>query len=146
VRDFYYQILGLNFDYYTADITNKFLDDIFEVFKSLNFTIVHKRKREIGKLAHYKYRNYIKDIKDNIKYISIDSNIAPQRIIPNSMLVISMPFTSTAIIAKCMQKTSIFYDPTGNVNKDNIASHGIQLISGKESLKSWVENHLSTTI
>lgn len=145
VRDFYYQTLGLNFDYYTAEIANNFLNDIYEVFKSLNFTIVHKKKREIGKLAHYKYRNYIKELNNNIEYISIDSNIAPQKIIPNSILVISMPFTSTALIAKFMHKPSIFYDPTGNVNRDNIASHGIQLISGKECLKNWVENHFAIT-
>jgi polysaccharide biosynthesis PFTS motif protein len=142
VRDIYYQSLGLNVEYYTPEICGQFLEDITMVLNKFNISIVHKRKRQIGKLAHYKYRNLLKELSKNKNYFTVDSNIAPQNIIQNSIAVISMPFTSTAIIGSHMHKPTIFYDPTGLVLKDDEAAHGIEIISGKNSLENWVKQIL----
>ena len=45
-------------------------------------------------------------------------------------LVISMPFTSTAIIAKELGKPSIFYDASASIEKNE--SHGIPVLKNKE--------------
>ena len=34
-------------------------------------------------------------------------------------------------------KTSIYYDPTGKLQKDDRAAHGIILISEKKELEQW---------
>jgi polysaccharide biosynthesis PFTS motif protein len=142
VRDFYYQTLGLNFNYYTPEICNQFLSDIFEVFKNLNFDIVHKRKRNIGNLVHYKYINLLKNLQLDSSYTSIDADVAPQELIPLSKCVISMPYTSTAIIAKKLDKISIYYDPTNMLNENDKCAHGITIISGINSLRKWAINNI----
>jgi polysaccharide biosynthesis PFTS motif protein len=135
LRDLFYQSLAPHFDYYIPEICNQFLIDIKELADQLNITIVHKRKRQIGKLAHYKYRNLINKFSRSDNYIPIDSNIAPQRIIESCRAVISMPFTSTAHISKNMNVPAIYYDPSGRVECDDKAAHGIEIISGKDALK-----------
>ena len=50
-------------------------------------------------------------------------------------LVISMPFTSTAIIAKEMGKPSIYYDALGSIEINT--SHGIPVIKSKTELRGW---------
>ena len=51
-----------------------------------------------------------------------------------------MPFTSTAIIAKSLGKKSIYYDPTGMIQKDDRAAHGIPVVTGIEDLENWVKS------
>jgi polysaccharide biosynthesis PFTS motif protein len=138
VRDLFYQSLAPHFDYYIPEICNQFLIDIKELCDKLNVTIVHKRKRQIGKLAHYKYRNLISKFSRCDNYIPIDSNIAPQRIIESCKAVISMPFTSTALISKNMNVPAIYYDPSGRVECDDKAAHGIEIVSGKVALEKWM--------
>jgi hypothetical protein len=50
-----------------------------------------------------------------------------------------MPFTSTALIARHLGKPSCYYDPTGLVQKNDRAAHGIPIVTGMEELKSWFD-------
>jgi polysaccharide biosynthesis PFTS motif protein len=59
-------------------------------------------------------------------------------IINNAKAVISMPFTSTALVGKHLGKPSIFYDPSGLVFKDDPAAHGIMIINNKADLVEWL--------
>jgi hypothetical protein len=54
-----------------------------------------------------------------------------------------MPFTSTALIARNMGKPSIYYDPTGNLQKDDRAAHGIPIVSGVSELETWLSTQLA---
>jgi polysaccharide biosynthesis PFTS motif protein len=137
VRDSYYFILGARLEYYRPGICIDFLADILN--SSRNSTILHKKKREIGKRAHPKYRKYTIGIKKNSNYFNIESDISARALIQYSDLVISMPFTSTALIAREEGKPSIYYDPSGIVMKDDRAAHGIPIISGKEELAIWLK-------
>ena len=49
-----------------------------------------------------------------------------------------MPFTSTALIARELGRPSCYYDPTGLVQKDDRAAHGIEIVSGREELARWL--------
>ena len=49
-----------------------------------------------------------------------------------------MPFTSTALIARELGKPTCYYDPTGLVQKDDRAAHGIEIVSGREELAHWL--------
>ncbi len=141
VRDLFYQSLALHFDYYIPEICNQFLIDIKELADQLSITIVHKRKRQIGKLAHYKNRNLVDKLSKNDNYIPIDSNIAPQRILASCRSVISMPFTSTAHISKNMNIPTIYFDPSGRVECDDKAAHGIEIISGKGAVEKCMKQN-----
>ncbi len=138
VRSTYYNSLGSDQDYYVPEVANAFLADVFETVKFLNFPIAFKRKRSIGKLAHYKYVNEINRISKEYDFLNIDPSIPAELIIAKAKAVISMPFTSTALVGKHLGKPSIFYDPSGLVVKDDPAAHGIRVINNKAELKDWL--------
>ena len=45
-------------------------------------------------------------------------------------LILLMPFTSTALVARNLGKPSYFYDPSGIIQNDDRALHEIPIISG----------------
>lgn len=137
-RNFLYSSLALEFDYYIPSISQKFLNDINEAIVKNDLTLALKRKREIGKLSHPLYRKNITKLRECKNFISIDPDIDAWQLIANSIAVISMPFTSTALIARDMGKPSIYYDPMGILIRDDRAAHGIPIISGIEELCAWV--------
>jgi polysaccharide biosynthesis PFTS motif protein len=136
-RDSRYQALGLVNDFFTPETMNNFILDIYNVAKANNFTIVLKRKRNIGKLVNSKYQILIDRLASCPYFATLDSNISAFRLIEKTSVVISIPFTSTAIIAKEMGKVSIYYDPTEEIQKDDRAAHGIPVISGISELSNW---------
>lgn len=138
VRTTYYNSLGFDQDYYVPEVANAFLTDVFDTVKFLNFSIAFKRKRNIGKLAHYKYVNHINRISKEYDFLNIDPSIPAELIISKAKAVISMPFTSTALVGMHLGKPSIFYDPSGVVVKDDPAAHGIRVINNKDELKNWL--------
>jgi len=64
------------------------------------------------------------------------------RVIESSCAVISMPFTSTAIIAREIGKPSVYYDPTGGLQPDDRAAHGIPILSTVEELEAWLSSYV----
>jgi len=135
-----YQILGAAQEYYIPDISKAFIEDIYSVLKEYDIKIIFKRKRNIGKNAHPYYRTFLDRIAKNPSFVLIDSDISAIRVIEKCSAVISMPFTSTAILAKEMGKPSIYYDSKGIIQKDDRASHGTTVFSGKEELKIWIDH------
>ncbi len=139
LREAVYKILGISFNYYIPPITNKFLDDIIETALSFGYVVVVKRKREIGKYLHWRYSKNIKKYENFKDCIFLDPAIPAEEIIGKSALVISMPFTSTALVAKSEGKKSIYYDPSDKIDKSDRAGHGIMLLSGKKELENWFQ-------
>ena len=48
-----------------------------------------------------------------------------------------MAFTSTATIADSEDKPSVYYDPTGLIDRNDVAGHGVQVLIGIDELKDW---------
>jgi polysaccharide biosynthesis PFTS motif protein len=139
-RDCQYQWLGMDFEYYVPETTNKFLFDIYEVIKEQKHFMLLKRKRNIGSLMHPEYKKALNVLENSSNFVSIDPDIPAIRIIKESKAVISMPFTSTALIAKELGKPSVYYDPNGIIQKDDRANHGVPVITGRDELDSWVQS------
>ena len=38
-----------------------------------------------------------------------------------------------------MGKPSIYYDPSGLIQKDDRGAHGIKIVSGRKELEAWLE-------
>jgi polysaccharide biosynthesis PFTS motif protein len=142
-RDFKYQLLCEPTEYYIPDITNQFLDDIFCIVKRQNATMVYKGKRNIGKMAHYKYRSKMSKLSLEKEFLLIDSGNNAESVTAVSNCVISFPFTSTALIGKLQGKPSVYYDPTGRIDKLDTAAYGIPIISGPIELDKWLTEQLS---
>lgn len=138
VKSTFYESLAISQEYYVPEIANAFLRDVFECLTTLNHPIAFKRKRNIGKTAHYKYVAEINRISKDYDFLNIEPSIPAEFIIEKAKAVISMPFTSTALVGKHLGKPSIFYDPSGLVLKDDPAAHGIMVINNKKDLKDWL--------
>ena len=98
----------------------------------------HKRKREIGRLAHPKYRYFVEKMEGLSNYVAVDPGMPAAKLIDECIAVISMPFTSTALIGRDLGKPSVYYDALGLIQKNDRGAHGIQIISGPEDLREWL--------
>ena len=79
----------------------------------------------------------------NIHNINIIPEIVSiDKIILQSDLCISIPFTSPSIFAKYLSKPSIFYDSTNKIINNDDNTHGVKLISNKFDLEKWINETL----
>lgn len=134
-------VLGARDEYYSPFVVNLFLAHVSEALKESGMLMLWKQKRNIGKLAHPQYR-YYSDMLMSMSHVRcIDPDISAVSIVESSVAVISLPFTSTAIIARNTGKPSVYYDPTGRLRRDDPASHGIEILSGIQDLSRWIATH-----
>ena len=126
--------------YLTSKIIIQFLDDIKYICEKYGFIIYYKAKRSTTlNIFDKKYLNLINNsISSN--FITIHPDISAIRVIEASNANISIPFTSTALIGSYLGKPSVYYDPTDKIGKNDRASHGIEILSGKMELENWVKN------
>lgn len=140
-RDAQYQMHVVVPEYFVPPVVNKFLEDIFIVSNKYQLHMVLKRKRHIGNLLNRKYRTLVEKLAQSENFVSVNPDVAALRLIRQAEVVISMPFTATALIAKAEGKLSVFYDPSGLVQKDDRAAHGIEVLCGIEELEQWFEKY-----
>jgi polysaccharide biosynthesis PFTS motif protein len=129
-----YCTLGLDYEFYVPATSNRFLEHIANATRQLDAVMLWKRKRKIGAIAHPHYRHFADRLSERGDVVLVDPDISAQRVIESSCAVISMPFTSTALIARELGKPSYYYDPTGLIQKDDRAAHGIEILRGPEEL------------
>ena len=117
VNTSFYITLGITCEFYVPTVVNQFLNDIRTVLAESNYIMVHKMKR--NKInAHKKYTHNIKTLKAGSGYQQINPDIDALQLIQKSMATISIPFTSTALIAMQEGKPSVYYDPSGTVQQE----------------------------
>jgi polysaccharide biosynthesis PFTS motif protein len=141
-RDSIFSIVGAPDRYYRSENNINFINHIVEIARKHNFLVKFKQKRDLKKAFELKYINFIKEVKILPEVHFIDSNVSALDVIDSSDFTISMPFTSTSIIAKESGYKSCFYDPTGELFKNDPASHGVQLLSNKDELEKWILSNI----
>ena len=124
---------------YNEGVLNKFLEDIDYCCKIVQINMAHKRKRAQGRRESKGYLKKIVELTATSTYFPIVSEISPTKLIAGSVGVISFPFTSVGVIAANQNKPSIYYDPTGKLDINDIASHNIPIIAGRENLLIWMQ-------
>ena len=133
---------GLNGNYYSCNTIQSFVKDIIEICSeiseelSIKIDIEIKQKRSFSKYHDQNYINFINRIVDEKRLMVIDHNENLFSIIRASDLIISIPFSSPAYIARAIGKYAIFYDPTDLILNDTIKNAGINFYSDKFKLKS----------
>ena len=140
-RSSVYQPQCIEFEYYVPKVATQFIQDIYDVLVINNLSMVLKRKREVGSKSSKAYLKFLDHLEDKQNFISVNPGISSFRLMDEASLVISMPYTSTAHIAKNYGLPSIYYDPSGLLVKNDPASHGIPLISGRDELIVWFESY-----
>jgi len=127
--------LGFENNYYSYENSKKFINEIILLSKNNEFHLIIKRKRNTI-LADKRYLNLIKNNSLDSRITEADPLHAPEDLIPYADLVISMPYTSTALVARHLKKPSVFYDATGSLT-DSLYND-IEIISSQSSLESWM--------
>ena len=108
-----------------------------------DFEIQIKQKRQLDENIHvHSYLDQLKklEMQNKIRIIPWDAN--PYEIISQSRLVISLPFTSIALVGNEMKVSSIYYYPFLRKISNPIYSNEIPLICGLEQLEVFVKNEL----
>ena len=141
-EDFYYTTFPV-IDYRNYEIAVTFLKDIYEAAQTYKIPIIYKSKRSFNKNHCERYINFINQFKMLPGVITVNPDVSPYRLIEKSTGSISIPFTSTAVIGKKMNKISIFYDPTSNLIDIDLFRQDICVVSGKNELTNWMKNLLN---
>ena len=114
----------------------KFLKDIYELGDEYSLYIKPKRKQTL-KIFSKKYNRYLEI---NNKFKILDPNYSVESIIKRFDKIICIPFSSTAWIAKKMNKKVCYYDVVG-IHKDfgNIVND-VELIRNFSDLQKWINS------
>ena len=126
-------------EYYSPQVWRLFMDDILSIACSLEIAVLYKQKRS-DEHMHPICKSYFLQARNKASITFADPDSSPEPIIFNSAAVISMPFTSTAFIAKSYGKDSAFYDPVGYYSPSDYACGGITLLSNKYLLNKWMKS------
>ena len=132
------------YNIYKKDYVMKFLKDILILTKGLkNIEIFLKIKRN-NKTTHKNYIKYVeaqKKIYPNLKIFNFDTSA--QSLILNSDLSISIPFSSTAVIASSLKVKSVYYDPSNKLDSRVNVFKNIELINNKKDLSKCIKKFLN---
>ena len=128
-----------DYDTQNKNLLQNFYEHIYEMLDKNNFFLILKRKKKLGNIEIKRFRKFFNNFKKKNKVIFVDEDYAAEKIIKATKATISMPFTSTAFIAKKMSKPSIFYDPCKWINLKDPSSLGMEVFNCKESLNKWIE-------
>jgi polysaccharide biosynthesis PFTS motif protein len=139
-RSSVFQLLGTLTEYYSARIPIQFLNDVYDVMYENNMLILHKCKRN-SRTTHPSYEAAMLN-NGRETQVMVDPETSAIEVIAKADIVISMPFTSTAILARQQNKPSIFYDPFGDLEHDD-RRHGVPIVVGKNNLREWLNCNLA---
>lgn len=128
---------GLAEEYYSYQVVKSFLDDINIAAGRNNTSVAHKAKR-INIFTDKRYKAKLKQLKGEKTYHSVHPSIDIYKVINATKASISLPFTSPSIAAKLLNKPSAYYDPTGRIQKNDIASHGVEVLTSMNELQEWI--------
>lgn len=142
-RDFTYQVVVGQSMYYTPRVALDFLDDVQAALADAGRPMAFKHKRLVGGHAlHARYRRRLAALHGQTGVVTLDPAIAAWRVIESCAAVISMPFTSTALLGREQGKPSIYYVPDhapfDPVQDDDRAAHGIPIVRGPDALRAWL--------
>lgn len=126
--------------YRTTQNSILFLNDIYEAANSNNYILLWKRKRKFNSIHSNEYIKFCLEFEKRKNVIVVDSEASAFKIIQYCNICISVPFTSTALIAKHYNIKSIYYDPTNLLYMNDRGAQGIQLIQSKNNLLNYIKN------
>ena len=134
-RDWYHSCLLRNNDHWNTLSCIKYINDLKKVFKEKNLVVALKLKK-FNKVKTPK--KYLKLFDNKINFRILSPECSAHDIINSSKLIISFPFSSTAILAKKLNKESVYYFPDKMNNKPWIDEH-IKIVEGYQQLQKYID-------
>jgi hypothetical protein len=132
--------------FYQMDLITKFFEDIIIVKKDLekiwDFDLILKPKRALGINHLGSYREMLNRFQKNSDLKIVDWDVNPYSLIAESIMTISIPCTSIAIIGKEVGTTSIYYYPFSNPLQFPNSNLQVPLIYGVSELHRCIQDNL----
>jgi polysaccharide biosynthesis PFTS motif protein len=101
------------------------------------YKIKRIRGKNIRNQQHWDYIQKTLEVhKKNI--ILIDDKVSAERLIQSADIIVSKPVSTTGLIAKNLNKPSIFFDPTGKIHNSDPALRGIPVLGNKAELMAYM--------
>lgn len=138
-RTLFHYKLGFNVEYYTDENFINFILIILEISKKHQFEILLKQKR-YNPFWSKKYKKFINTISNHKNIQLLDHDLSAFDLIEktNPLAVLSMPYTSTALIAKYKNIPSVYFDITNKLDPLHYANNGISVIQDKVDLENFL--------
>ena len=132
-------------DYFSSNpnLSSLFLNQIQQALADSGLIMAFKKKREEGNRSQKIYRKLLDELSQMSNVVMIPSGVSAMQLVGQCSAVISMPFTSTALLLREQNIPSIYYDPTGWIQRDDRAAHGIPVLIGANELRLWIANLLT---
>lgn len=144
MRPAIYAPIGLAFDYYRPETAVPFLRQATGAVQAIGRISLLKRKRGHGRsVVHRAYLSEVDRLLEQGALVIADSDLAATRVIERADAVISMPFTSTSVIAHSMGKPACFFDPTGLLAKGDKDGRGLPILHNQHELEEWLTTVLA---
>ena len=103
-RNSWYDTLTAKRTYYTRNLCSSSLNEIYKICTEIGVQLLYKHKRLYGPLDDKGFVDHVSKIKKSTQYHHLRSRgLTPQKLIEVSDAVISLPFTSTGIVAQAME-------------------------------------------
>jgi polysaccharide biosynthesis PFTS motif protein len=134
-RDWYQSYLLRNNDHWNTPSCIKYINDLKKIFEEKNLVVAFKSKK-FNKVKTPKKYFKLFDNKQNFRILSPE--YSAHDLINSSKLIISFPFSSTAILAKKLNKESVYYFPDKINNKPWI-NENIKIVEGYQQLKKYID-------
>ena len=132
-----------DYDYDEYLIHERFFEDLIFSPKSKFFKFYIKPKRKQRKSVQLKKYTELLNKLANVENVDIiDPDISYIYLLEKTNLSISLPFTSTSIVAKNLNKPTAFYDPSGKICLNDPGSFGVKILNKKEDIQLWMESYL----
>jgi polysaccharide biosynthesis PFTS motif protein len=132
--------------FYQMDLITKFFDDILnaknEIRKLENFELILKPKGTLGSNHLNSYLKLLDRLQEESNLRVIDPDTNPYPLIAESALIISIPFTSIALIGKEVNTKSIYYYPFLNAVHHPKPDREVPLICGINNLERYLRDNV----
>ena len=128
---------------YSPSHVHDFLLEIQQVTFELGLGFAWKSKRHLSSehdSTYLEIREHLAHF-PNVEIVPL--GVSAEQLIENSFAVISIPFTSTGLVARDRGRPSAFFDPTGRVPNPHPAGRDLPLFRGKTDLQSWLSEFVS---
>jgi polysaccharide biosynthesis PFTS motif protein len=121
-------------NFYSSSNMQQFLTDLVEIVNDLapSTLLTLKPKRKYNSADDYSYIRLLKSLHSKLKILAPTQDLV--LLIREADLVICVPFTSPALLAKLMGKQVFYYSPSLEFNLP-LEYEGIRVVFGKKNLR-----------
>lgn len=140
-----YATLGLSKEYFVAKTCIDFVRDIIDIASELNCHVYVKTKRSVSKRVDAPYQHLLANLQERDNLTVLSADYPAETLIRKTAMSVSMPWTSTALIAHYFAKPACYYDSTKTLLHDDRGAHGVPVCVGRKELRQFLLTLLEET-